>query len=516
MNLRQNNRSVFVTERVRALFNRFSAQRIGSERTDVRKHLQDIYEGFKSLYTSIGKPTVKYRPFDPKDIPRSNTYNRTMQEIESDLELAYNETESLGHSFVETFNYANSLSKELDSEGAKASSKVVDLRILGGQFDQNMLIAGDDFNDLSKVDQTAPAQNSRADVNTAQGIATLNRLESENLVNQNVTIKVEPVGPRDLTKNPTVGNVDRFYEGNFYDFVNRSRPEGGYFHFEEYLASTVKEQGISRKVVNTSGGLGSQQDIQNLIAAEAGDSGGGRRIKPQDILVIERGASEPEKEEIRINLVDNNPATFWECEYVVTDLALQDIVEDGRAVSEGGTFSQKQLAEGEEVINNLDVTPTLNDLRTRTELTTAGSDDDLIIEITVTLDSPGPVNWISINPNNFNETAWTDVLDISYSDDSSSAFSTIPGFANDIHDNILTDHANAEITSEEQSSILAPDRYSYKGLGVWSFEAVTARIIKIRLRQRTGVPDPYQRLAIRLHRTFRQTFTTTSMPTPGM
>ena len=170
MNLRQNNRSVFVTRRVRTLFNRIKTAGASADKHDVRKQLEAIYAGFKKLYTTVGKPSVELRPFDPKNQPKSASYNLTMAEIEEDLALAYDETRSLGTTMVEVFNYSTALSRELADASQSAASKVIDLRLLAGQLDQNVLVAGDDFSDTSKVDFTFATQNSRADVNTAQGI----------------------------------------------------------------------------------------------------------------------------------------------------------------------------------------------------------------------------------------------------------------------------------------------------------------------------------------------------------
>jgi len=218
-------------------------------------------------------------------------------------------------------------------------------------------------------------------------------------------------------------------------------------------------------------------------------------------VVFDRGANEGEKSIIKEQMFDTNPSTFWECEYVKVYAPLQQAVEQSRELETLANNGQFQ------VVNGTLPLVTINDLRALAARETAMPNDDFEIEILVTLGAPQTINWISINPNNFDETAWLEVINIGTADSNSAGFRTIPGFHNDVFDNTITDYANAELTEGEAKAILSPNRYAYRGLGVWNFEAVTAKLIKIKMRQKTGVPNPYQRMAIRLHRVLQQTYT---------
>jgi hypothetical protein len=510
LKLKNNNRSILIIERTKELFNRLRSEGTQREKSDLRLSEERIFQAFKELYTTLGKPSVVLEPFEPKQVPRSAKINRTMQDIEKDLEIAYSESANLGRTFVEVFNYSLALSNELNNSAQSITSRVVDLKILEGQFDQNVLVAGDDFTDTSKIDTAFPIQNPSADISIAQGIATLNKVESINVARNNAEMRVQPVNPQDLKVIPTVDNVNRFYEGNFYNFVGSARPEGGKWHLEENITKSIEETGISTKVYASSKAWQHPQLAQQYLNSET--KGGGSALAPEDIVVFDRGASEEEKDIIRAMMVDSNPSTFWECEYVKTYDKLQQSVEQSRKI-------QSEIEAGNiETFPGQDLKPvTIDDLRTEAALLT-GPDisDDLQIEVTITLSSPQNINWVSINPNNFEETAWIEVTDISIAKDTNSIFETIPGFNNNIYDNTLTDQANAEITSEEATAILAPDRYRYRGIGVWSFEAVEARAVKIRLKQKIAVPNPYQRLAVRMHRLIQQTYTMTEADSMGI
>lgn len=513
MILQYNNRSILITERVRSLFKQIEEDVTLKEKNDIQKSLSLIRDLFKNLYSNLGKPSLELRPFESNQVPRSSKINLSMAEIERDLSIAYKESESLNKSFVEVFNYSHAASQELLNSSNRLSSKVVDLRILEGQNNQNILIAGDDFNDTSKVDLVIGLQNPRAEVLPDQGIVTLQRSNSTNLVNEETEIKVNHLSPGLETK-PTAGNINRFYEGNFYDFIGRARPEGGQWHLEESLSIHVKPEGVNTTthIASTQGGQG-LYDLTPFL--NSGPTKPGEKLKPEDIIVYDRGASEGEKQIIRAHMVDANPSTFWECEYVKTQESLQQLVEGARVGTNTSNGIIVAGGPGTEA-NNLGSYVTLDDLRNQSRIISAGNDDDLIIEIIMTLDSTKPVNWIMLNPNNFEDSAWIEVIDIAYSNSDVGGFITIPDFNNNVHENILTDQANAELTDIESGAILSPNKFAYKGVGVWNFETIQARSIRFRIRQRTAIPAPYPRLAIQLQRTFTQIYTESEAETSGI
>lgn len=506
---RFNNRSILISRRVRALFNKINREQSFRDRNDIVTNLSTMHSIFKELYSNLGKPSVKINPLENKQVPKSSQITKTMYQIEEDLRAAYDETKTLRSGFVEVFNHAQALSAELIKSAEQVSSKVVDLRLLNNQLDQQLIIAGDDFKDLSKIDTNFPLQNPVADILIDQGTVILKRISSSNLVNQNTNIKITPLAPTDLSNKPTVNNINRFYEGKFYDFIGNARPEGGRFHIEQTLAVNVQPTGVTVNTVTVNNP--SPTNILNYVNEQLADnsSGGGKILSPEDIVIYDRGANEEEKNVVRKNLIDQNPATFWECEYVKVEPSIQDSVDQSKLLD----LDDKSTLNSND--DNLG-TITLDDLRNQSRALSASSSDDLIVEINIELDKEQLVNWISLVPANFNETAWIDVLEISYTKNNATAYNLISNFNNAIHDNTLTDEANAELTDAEKGSILAPNKYSYRGVGVWSFDPVVAKFIKIKLRQRSAIPAPYQRLAVRLHRTFTQVYSQSNASTPGI
>jgi hypothetical protein len=514
-NFRFNNKSRLIARRMRALYNKMNRELTSSDKSDVGYNTQSILGSFRDLYLNMGKPHLELKPFESKQVPRSAQINKTMAEIEEDLSIAYDEVETLKTSMVESFNYAQSLSKDLENASEIVGSKIIDLRLLDGQLDQEVLVAGDDFRTMEKIDLQSGLQNESADVLLDQGVVTLKRLSSKNIVNSQTTIDVTPVGPSTIKKNPTVNNVNRFYEGNFYNFAGSARPEGGRYHLEQTMSVNVEPTGLSVSYVTVDGTSTPSNFVTNVqnTLSETEEGGGGLKLRPEDVIIYDRGADEEEKNTIRSYMIDDNPATFWECEYVKTDAETQSLVEESKIL--GLDQESTIVDENGNIEEGIVSTVTIDDIRNEARASSATTEDDFIVDVTVRLDKPQMINWISLTPNNFEESAWIDIVDISYSN-AQSSYQTIPGFFDAIQDNTLTEEANAELDEDEAGILLAPSRYAYKGIGVWSFQPVEATNIRIRIRQKTAVPSPYQRMAIRLHRVFTQVYTESQANTPGI
>ncbi len=514
--LKANNRSKLIINRAKSLFKKIEQDLDNQQNKDVKLRLSRVLSSFRDLYSNLGKPSFVLEPFEGRLAPKSAKLNKSLREIEEDLKVAYEESRNLNISMVEAFNYAQVLSNELIRSSENASSKVVDLKLIADQLGQQVLIAGDDFKNLSKIDESFGLQNERADIFLDQGVITLKRISSKNIVDQFTEIKVIPVSPSNLKTVPTVDNIDRFYEGKFYDYIGSARPEGGSFHLEQAPVVQLQNTGSQSYsvVVSRPDPAGLQNTVNQLLRQDDPRSNPSARLRPEDIIIFDRGASEEEKKNIRKFLVDNNPSTFWECEYVKTDTSLQNIVDNSNiqgannttpTVNSDGTISQEQSA-----------IVTLEDLRQLARQNTDSIEDDFVIDIVFTFQKQEIVNWISVVPNNFNETAWINVADISYAENNSSSYTTIPSFSDAIHDNTLTEDANAELKESEVEAVLAPTKFSYRGVGVWNFDPILAKSIKVRLKQKTAVPAPYQRLAIRLHRVFTQVYTDSTSSGGGL
>jgi len=411
------------------------------------------------------------------------------------------------------------ITAQLRDKAAEAASKVIDARFQSGQLDTQLVVAGDDFSDMSKIDQNFQLQNPMAEVITDQGVVTLARIEAVNVFQgANVSIDVKTLNTG-VTPSPTPGNTDRFYEGNFFDFGGQARPEGGKFHLEEKIKPGVVRSGDGEiKVVE----LESNTFFQNAGDLRKGGNlpSDNNPISPDDIQIIDRGASPEEKQTSRLKMVDGSPDTFWECEVVKIAREL-DLIARGSpttlSTSVGGsadvppTYSKKKQSassgqpgsvSGYSV--NVEPNPTHDPATPERLRALAASSEidnfDLEVEFIFQLSRPQFLNFLTFNPYNFDEAAWLEIFEVSTSPDQSSAFDLIEGFENNQFQNTLTSEANEELDADEAKNVLSPDRYAYRGQGVWTFPVRTVTRIKFKIRQKTPVPNPYQTLVVQLRR----------------
>lgn len=397
----------------------------------------------------------------------------------------------------------------MSRRAAEAASKVTDLRILSGQLDGQSIIAGDDFQDTSRIDLKYATQFPKAEVVGKDGICTLARLDSENILLDGAEINITPVG---LSIGSNVDNTERFYEGDFYDFIGKARPEGGNWNLEELVDPTLLDDlsgdrvptfGDSQDGSNNALFLGGEHTHQNTFHGAGGanwtppslrdnaindlrqpgeERQVGDPLRPEDITVVDRGATEAEKNVARQKIIDGNSDSFWECEYVVNATSLED---------ENVVFDDN---------GNLSTSLSQQQLRNRAALLDQTLEIDLEIYVTIKLPETRDVNWLSINPMNFGESTYLQVVEVSTALDEGAGFIPVEGLDNNRFANILSASVNEELQEEDVAAIMAPSRNSFRGQGVFSFPSRSAKMIRFKLRQTTPVPDPYQRMSIELNR----------------
>lgn len=567
------NRSSLGLNKIRRELKRRTEALLSREEGTLTDSLRDVFSAAGRILARVGRPSFNPEYLATDVDPDPAAWNRNMDQIEEDLATAFDEEVNIRNLSTEVSNTAQMAGKELEEKANLAKSRVADLKMLAGQLDTEVLVAGDDFNDLSKV-ETGPIGNmSKADVNTVHGIVTLTRLEARNVITTSADIDIQPLRPEGLeaesarlpggTQEPPgdrdegtppvngrgeyelpegIGidpNVQRFYEGRFYAPVAEARPEGGRWHLEEKVRPGVIVAGDStvfhiqdpqntndffgqfpdlrrpeRVVTTTTGGGGSMMDGGPLGGLFGGGGGTttsttvsadrlretGLSLRPEDIIVLDRGAPLAELLGIRRKMIDGDAASFWECEYVRQADELDAMVFGG-SVGEG-----EDTVEYEGDIDITQVTP--QDLR---DLARSKLDDvDFEVAITISLQRKELVNFITVNPMNFGETTWLEITEVSTASEELDAFQPIEGFDSNLFETVLTDEANAELTEEESAVTLSSNRYSSRGTGVFVFAPRYVTRIRVKFLQRVPVPAQYERTVVQLNRTLTATETYSS------
>jgi hypothetical protein len=204
-------------------------------------------------------------------------------------------------------------------------------------------------------------------------------------------------------------------------------------------------------------------------------------LTADNFLIMDMGAPEEELQFERYKMLDGNPASYWQCELVRHTDVIQDYVE-----------TQVQETANTEV--------SAADLR---DLAEGGSVDKEDFEVDIIFTFPGPraMNWITFNPMTFDDGAYMEITDVSTSPDLESEFIPVESFASNQFANVLTDEANEELSKDTATFLLAPSRASYRGSGIWPFAQREVQQVRIRVKQRTPVPNPYEKYVFEAERT---------------
>jgi hypothetical protein len=494
-------RSRLAINKIASALKRLRALLTSREGGTITEAMTGIFKIFDRVLPRLGRPTFQptYLAWDAD--PDPELWNLNLERIEEDLTNLFAEVDELRALRMETANAAALAAKELSEKANLAKSLVADLRLTGGQLGQEVIVASDDFQNLDKIDVGFPTQYPLAEVNTLQGAVTLKRTESVNVVTADATVEITPilpdalVGLPDQGRLPTPENLMRFYEGRFYAPLGEGRPEGGRWHLEEKVRPGVVVTDDSAVfMIDTEAGEGIFDQFPDLRRA-ADERPQGFPLRPEDVLVLDRGASLVELLEQRKRMLDADGESFWEAEFVVDAKALDDLVA-AREQEEAVVTPQelRALAANEDVIDR----------------------HDFGVEIVIRMNRRQVINFITINPMNFNETAWLEVLEVATAEDQADAFVPIEGFNDQIFENVLTDRANSELTQTEEGVLMATSPFAYRGQGVYSFPPREASRVRIRLKQRTPVPSNYERVVIQLTRTLTSTETSVKGGGGGM
>ena len=430
--------------------------------------VNEAYVAISNYFKEIG--TADFVPIlvEHNDIPSAETYNRNLILAHNDIVRFYADLKNLTESYVTSYNYAQIISKDILEQANGLASIVVDLNILNNFDRGDTIVAGDDFNNLNYVDSSISLGSDQVELIPGGGGVTLTRSSSVDLLDTNTKVEIVPIAPTSqgntVNTEATPGNIERFYEGNFYNFLGLARPEGGNFNFKTLTQVSP--------------------DTKSIDGTES--------------ILIDVGASTEAKSKARSVMFDKNPATFWECEYL---FRTNDIVVPSTDVTDSNSDATQQII-------SVDV-----DQLNKIAKSLDRPNTDLVVDIIVTLPEIRTVNFVSINPILFSSEAYPEIVDISYANSTDGTFSTIPGWESIKFPKYLTPEANEFLTDSQQSAILAPSKAAYKGQGVFNFPPVEAKKMKVRLKVDSPVSNIYERTYALVNTTVKVTSTVTTTTT---
>jgi len=492
------------------------------ETSDANSLLSEATALFKDFFTNLSDPEFKPQPLETGDTPKSQVYNDNLRRIFNDISRFYTELQNLSEANLKAFNYSQVVVNEVRKRAAGLASIVLDLNILSNFNRGDVIVAGDDFLNLERVDTEAALGSPAAELVSNGAGLSLARADT-NALNTDPRTKIEifPIGPptpgaqgSEVNQAPTPGNFRRFYEGNYYNFLGQARPEGGSFNIQYILdpnAVSAESQAAARSV--TSGPFGG---IINRATGGAIGEIAEQKTTDQGAF-LEYGATEEQKAPARLAMLDGNPDTFWECEYVIK--LTNPLIED---VTETLTITEELPEAGNEEENENYADP---DAPTAAafQIDTAdlnnkalGEDTlDLVLDVIITLPEEQNINFVAINPVVFSQQAFIEVEDLATINSAEGEFTTVDNWDKIRFPKTITPEANEYLSDSQLAASLAPDRYSYIGQGIYPFPLRVASKVKLRLRMNQPSSQVYERTYALLKNNVDITTTVTTTTTRG-
>jgi hypothetical protein len=364
---------------------------------------------------------------------------------------------------VKNFNYSEAERQMLLNRVRKLSSKSIDYSFYSTGAKTNSLFGIDSFIDNSKVDFSKISPGAYpAEIVSNQGVVTLKRTSN---VNRSPLVQKVTGIKESIPK--WVGSAESGgYEGLYFGVKGEPRPEGGKWH---------------------------------LVYSSDGSR------------LFEQGAAEEELMPRRLQMFDDNPDTFWEVEYITKPVTGYKNKYSGEQIS---------VAEFNQLINNEVNSPNVQvkgDVIVTDEygslienyipITEGGSSDYLNVTFDVHLERSENLNWISLNPNNFGQEKYIDVISIETSSDGKS-FEELEGFDDYEYDITLTEQANEELNPQVVKDTLSPDKFKFAGQGIWVFATRKVKVIRFHIRQVRSFMKLYEVLMVETSQTITTTTTT--------
>lgn len=471
---------------ITSLSEKLTHKEFGTIASSIRESLVTIGNYFSDLEKNEFDPEFLYL----NDTPRSEVYNNNLYSIYNDLKRFYEDLKNLNEIEISSYNYAQIINEELISRANQLASTVVDLNILNNLDRGDVIVAGDDFKNTNYIDLEIGTASSIVDTFIGGNGITLNRTSIGQVVDDKTEVEIIPLSPiaqgeTTVNTEATQENLGRFYEGNYYNFLGAARPEGGSdftFRYIPFTGESPNQTGSTEGNTVQDSSEAVNRFLNNVeVISQAGK-------------YVAVGATLTEKKNQRRNMLDSNPTSFWECEYVYKTENLLDRFEP-------------DIGETDEV-QSTEITIDLEEAERRAK----AFDDpgrDLIVDIILTFKESKTINTVAINPIIFGANSFPEIIDIAYADPEGN-FKTIEGWNSMKLARVITPEANEFLSSTESSALLSPNRGQYQGQGVFVFSSIDTKKVKTKIKVSNPVPSIYERIYVLLKNDVQVTTTKTT------
>lgn len=449
------------------------------QKSDVYEILSSIFSSVNTFYNRLREPVTEPLVLHPNDTRDADEYERFLKSVRHDLNILFDESRDATRALSETFNFVTSITDKLKFRVQRLAGMAEDLALLGDTNTSNTFVAGDRFGDDSRIDAQHQSVATPAEVAPSGGAVTLRRRSTVNVVDRTSSVELEvndgfTYDPTSWIEGATQDKPNKQYrvhEGRYFAFIGRQEPSGGILRW-------------TTRHVNSEG----REVEPGLYGTDADTNENVEPLEDTETVVLPDTPTVEELQNMRRRMFDQNPSTYWQIEATYNPFEVLD--EEG--------FREEYA----------DATPTQRAQAFR-QLVADNETRDFEVTLIVDLTEPRVINWINLNPENFGDDEYLEVLAIDTALTPDGPWIVIEGLFDHRYENTLTPEANEELTDAEVSATLTPSRYQYAGQGVWQFAPREARFVRMTLRQKTPVPSPYEVIRYKLTRDVSTTRTKT-------
>lgn len=453
----QKNSGVLPRAKLRTMLDRARSVLLGIG--DIPEVLGEVLRTIAEFHEKLRSPSSDIFQLSPTDRRDLEGYIGFLESVKTDLEVLYAQARESTGLLTDQFNQVLSVTDALTIRVNRMASLAQDLALLGNTPDSNIFVAGDSFDDASRIDKTTSLE-------VAGGGLTLARTGNVSVAGPartKVTVEVGGGFKYDPTSPQSPDKQYRVYEGRYFAPVGRMKPAGGTLRWTTRNLDKNGEE-VRPGVYEVEPGKGASEF---------------------QTVTVQEPPSQVELEVARAAMFDGNPTTSWEIE---------------ATYDPGG---------GEELLDRMADAPLLDRAEMLNAFVASVEDRDLDVTLTIDLGDQFLVNWINLVPDYVGEGSWLEILALETSVEPTDGWNSIEGLRENKYENVLTPDANATLTDEEVQATLAPDRYRYSGQGLWPFAPREVRFLRLVLRQKTPVLIPYQVIRYKLTRDVSTTTTQT-------
>jgi len=454
---------------VKVRMDQLQADILQDEISDVPTMIASITEMVRKSFGNLASPMFTGCELGPIDRPEAERFTDDMTKIQHDIALCYNNLKALRSNMDTEFNATTSGYDMLESNIGEAMRDVRDITVRNDvEGASPVVVVGDDFNNSDWIDPDYSIDSEPCFLDVQQGGITLPMAAELSAKAANASVSVVHVnkntrGPADGSQEPT----NFFHEGQFYGIGTQVIPAGGAWNV--HVVPINQLMSIDQQEL--------YEEFDDGPTAEDNPSFATRVLNGTVVLdgkeLIERpkfvsrlvSPDEQTLKKARNAILDGNPDTFWQCEWVFTpgqqDIA--DTQEDTRVKQTKSDYLEVGLLVdlGEHVTTNrLVIDPVVFHPAERLEvvsITTAASRDEI----------PQPLDYQGVG----------------------------------LYSNALNDFPDRPVTDLQDTETLSPDSDNPGWLLAWTFSQRRIRFINVTLRQRVAYLVPYQTMYIKMTRT---------------